>query len=125
MWRKVITENARRNETEVITAGETIPRSAKTGLQNLREKRFAHPTETEARERDPKLAGRKIGVEIARDRLRLGGADISFVRQRFELAHPDFDQGKLRRDEKTVQENEQGDGTQLAQDQRRANPNVQ
>ena len=110
-------ENARRNETEVITAGESIPSQRENRLQHLREKRFAHPAEAEAGQSDPELAGRQICVEITCHRLRLGGADTSLVRQRFELADPDFDQSKLRRDEKAVQEDEHRDGAQLAQDQ--------
>ena len=65
----------------------------------------------------PSWQADKICVEIACHGLRLGGAGISLVRQRFELAHPDFDQGKLRRDEKAVEKDEHGDGAQLGQDQ--------
>ncbi len=90
----------------------------KNRLQHLREKRFAHPAEPEAGEGDPELAGRKISVEIARHRLRLGRARVAFVGQRFELAHPDFDEGKLRRHEKAVQENERANRRQLAEEKR-------
>ena len=113
MWRKVMMEKASRNEIEVMTAVELMPSQEKNGLQHLGEKRFPHPAEPEARESDPELAGREISIEIARHLLGLGGAHVTFVGQRFELAHADFYQRKFRCDKKAVEEHEGGDRRQL------------
>ena len=82
-------------------------------MQHVRDERFAHPAEPQAGQRDPELRGRQISVQMRDDVASDPAALPALIGEGSNLAVANFDDGKLGRDEETVEEHEKEDGENL------------
>jgi hypothetical protein len=96
----------------------------KKRLKQAREKRLAQPAQTETGQRNPKLAGRQISIQIIKNVLTNDSAFVAFRRHRFQLAAPDFNQCKFSGDKKPVQGDKRGDDGQFPEQNGRRIPTV-
>ena len=84
-------------------------------LDHVGDEGLAQPAETEARQRDAKLGGRDVGLQMRGDVLGQFGAGIALLDQGIELAAADFDHRELGGNEETVEQDE-GQDTQESKD---------
>ena len=76
------------------------------GLQQLRECRFADPTESQRRHRNSKLTGRKRMVQPVEEPLGRTGKQTFLADQFFDLAGPNLDQREFRCDKESVEDHQ-------------------
>ena len=85
-------------------------------LEHGHEKLFTDPAEREAGERDPKLRGGKVSVQVRAHVFGKNRAQIPFLRQLIQLAAADFDDSKFTRHEKGVKHHQCSDHRELTQE---------
>ncbi len=91
-------------DQNVDRAGGAFPHERhRRAIQNLRDGRFADPTQPEAGEGDAELGDGQVAIQSANDRLGQNRLPLALSRARAKLRRPDFDERELGRDEEPVE----------------------
>ncbi|MDF9775922.1 hypothetical protein OKW11_002879 [Pseudomonas baetica] len=74
--------------------------------QEVRERRFSDPTQAQGGEGDTQLAGRQVGIELTVYGAQDVPAPAVFIRDGLDPGRAQLDHGKFRRNEKSVEQNQ-------------------
>src|ERR1051326_5062883 len=97
-------------------------RQAKERLQNMGEKRFAHPAQGQAGQGHTELCSGKVSVEMGTNIFGKTRPSVPLLYQGVELARSHFYNREFAGDEETVQRDQRGDDRQLGNQNRRSIP---
>src|SRR5262245_14427358 len=107
--RKSDRKRDRRSRTDIEAQGR------EDRVEQGREHRFAHPAQNETGQGNPQLARAQKTVQVVKDIARGPSPTVALGPERLQLSIPNLDNGKLRRDEKSVQQNEHNHRENLEQ----------
>ena len=109
-------DGERERERDGVPDGVRESERLRDGQDERRDGRLADPAEAEGGERDAELRDRERGVEMIAELFRVNRALVPLLDERLQARRTDLHDGELRRNEKTVHENEERDEHELHED---------